>query len=98
MTLLLLGLKATELMANDGRRSVVVVQVGFAAVKSLVCQIPPLTLATSKCLAFAGSIAMALSAPAFRLVAAVGPITFPPVAAVPPSVIGAGPSGTQLGT
>ena len=63
MTLLLTGLKAIELMANEGMRSVVVVQVGLATVKSGVCQTPPLTVATNKCFEFVGSTAMALSAP-----------------------------------
>src|SRR5713226_8419999 len=99
MTLLLTGLKAMDSMASDGRRSVVVVQVGFATVKSLVCQIPPFTVAAYRCFVFIGSTAMALMAPAFKLWAAVGPITLAPFGLnVPPSVIGAGPSAIQVGT
>src|SRR5947209_17744953 len=100
MTLLRRGLKAMELIASEGMRSVVVVQMGVAAVKSAVCQMPPLTVAANRCLAFIGSTAMALTAPTFRLAepSAAGPMTLPPCATVPPSVIGAGPSALQFGT
>src|SRR5260370_25979754 len=84
MTLLLTGLKAMLSMASEGIRSVVVVQVGVAAVKSGVCQTPPLTLAASRCLAFVGSTAIALIAPTA-------------IPSTPPTVIGAGPSGNQFG-
>src|SRR5262245_25144457 len=92
MTLLLTGLNAIALMESEGNRSVVVVHVGEAAVKSVVCQMPPLTVAANTCLSFVGSTAKALTAPASCCVAGVVLMTLPAL------VIGAGPSGAQPGT
>src|SRR5947209_7941871 len=92
MTLSLTGLTAMQLIASEGIRSVVVDQRGSAAVKSLVCQMPPLTVAANTCLLLAGSTASMLTAPVFRLPAVVGPIESPELVMEP------GPSVTQSGT
>src|SRR5262249_51037479 len=68
-------LMATALMASEGMRSVVVAHTGVGAVKSLVCQTPPLTVAANTCLGFAGSTARALTAPTDCVVAGAGPMT-----------------------
>src|SRR6516165_8501091 len=88
----LTGLTAMALMARDGMRSVVVVQFGVAAVKSEVCQMPPLTVAAKRCLLFIGSTANALTAPTSRLVAGVGPMRLSFV----PATIGLGPTGVHV--
>jgi len=72
MTSLLAGLKAIELMDNEGKRSVIVVQLGVGAVKSAVCQMPPLTLPAITCLLFIGSTARASTAPTSSVVAGIG--------------------------
>src|SRR5258708_26793897 len=89
MTLLLTGLTAIALMESEGIWSVVVVHVGDAAVKSAVCQMPPLTVAANTCLPFVGSTARALTAPTSCCVAIVGPMTLPAL------ICGPGPSATQ---
>src|SRR5260370_20876087 len=92
MTLLLTGLMPIELMDSEGMRSVVVVQVGLAAVKSAVCQTPPLTLPANTCLLFEGATARASMAPTSWLVASVGPLTLPAL------ICGLRPSGAPFGT
>src|SRR6266849_1821711 len=92
MTLLLTGLNAMALMDSEGNRSVVVVHVGEAAVKSWVCQMPPLTVAANTCLLLFGSTANWLTAPTSCCVASEVPITLPAL------ICGAGPSGAQFGT
>src|SRR4051794_20701331 len=98
MTLLLLGLRATQLMASDGSSSVVVVQTGGAAVKSWVSQMPPLTAAAKTCLVSSGSTARALTAPPSRLVAGVGPMTLsfvPTTSGLGPGLVHRGCRGTK---